>query len=78
MEIRERSVRDQGEISGDQPEISVRSVRDQWRSVEIRERSSRDQGEINQRSMEIGERSVRGPWISVRSVKEQCEISGDH
>ena len=43
MEIRERSVRDQGEISGDQPEISVRSVRDQWRSVEIRERSVRDQ-----------------------------------
>ena len=64
MEIRERSVRDQGEISGDQPEIGVRWLR--------------DQGEINQRSMEIGERSVRGPWISVRSVKEQCELSGDH
>ena len=51
MAIRERSVRDQGEIS-------QRSVDISERSVEIRERSVRDQGEISQRSVEISQRSV--------------------
>lgn len=50
MEIRER---DLGENSGDQQEISERSMRDAWRSVGDQRRAVFNQGEIRERRGEI-------------------------
>ena len=67
VEIRGRSVRDQGEIS--------------QRSVEISERSGGDQSEISGDQPEISVRSVRDQWRSVeireRSVRDQWRAGRD-
>ena len=56
MEIRER---DLGENSGDQQEISERSMRDAWRSVGDQRRAVFNQGEIRERRGEIRDCSAR-------------------